>query len=198
MGEDSSVEVAPKSWYRCCGTSDRGLHVLLFFPIKVVAQTEYGAQLPFFVYGTLRSGYANHHKFMRGETKFFFGLFFLPLMMCCTDHKRIGETWRTVSPMALFAGKWPYLIETPPAGYNGQQVTGELYEVKRAADVRLLDQLEEGYRKDLIVVADDAGVARVAIAYFGETVPFDSPQALRYIPGGDLKKDFPPDKDHWN
>ncbi len=67
MSEETSVEIAPKSWYRCCGTSERGLQALLFFPAFVVAQTEYGERLPFFVYGTLRSGYANHRKFMRGE-----------------------------------------------------------------------------------------------------------------------------------
>ena len=99
--------------------------------------------------------------------------------------------------MALFAGKWPYLIESPPVGVEGAQVTGELYEVDKEADARSLDELEEGYRKDLIVVANDARETRVAIAYFGETVPFDSPRSLRYIASGDLKKELPPDKDHW-
>ncbi len=102
--------------------------------------------------------------------------------------------------MALYAGKWPYLIESPPAGIDGRRVTGELYDVTSETDVRRLDEMEEGYRKDLIVVTDDAkdgGTTRCAIAYFGETVPFDSPQALRYITSGDLKKEFPPDKDHW-
>jgi hypothetical protein len=99
--------------------------------------------------------------------------------------------------MALYAGKWPYLIETPPMGVEGARVVGELYEVVKEADRRLLDELEEGYRKDLIVVADERKNTRVAIAYFGETVPFDTPQQLRYLPSGDLKKEFPPDKDHW-
>ncbi len=99
--------------------------------------------------------------------------------------------------MALYAGKWPYLIETPPADVEGARVTGELYEVAEEADRRRLDELEEGYRKDLIVVADGRRTTRVAIAYFGETVPFDTPQQLRYVPSGDLKKEFPPGKGHW-
>jgi gamma-glutamylcyclotransferase (GGCT)/AIG2-like uncharacterized protein YtfP len=98
--------------------------------------------------------------------------------------------------MALFAGRWPYLVETPPGGVEGVRVTGELYEVASEAAMRRLDELEEGYRKDLIVVSDAEGRTRVALTYFGDSVPFDSAQ-LRHIAGGDLTKEFPPDKkDH--
>jgi gamma-glutamylcyclotransferase (GGCT)/AIG2-like uncharacterized protein YtfP len=99
--------------------------------------------------------------------------------------------------MALFTGAWPYLVETPPAGVEGARVMGELYDVASEIAMRRLDQLEEGYRKDLVVVSDAEGRTRVALTYFGDTVPFDSAQKLRYIAGGDLTKEFPPDKkDH--
>ncbi len=65
MGEDTSVEIAAKSWYRCCGSNDRGLHVLRFFPVSAVAETVWGERIPYFVYGTLRAGYANHNRVMR-------------------------------------------------------------------------------------------------------------------------------------
>ncbi len=174
LASDGNVAISARAWFRLSVSGDSVL-ALFFYAAQVVAQTQFGERLPFFVYGTLRSGYANHRRFMKDST-------------------RIGDTWRTVRPMALFCGRWPYLIETPPHDVKGEHVTGELYHVRNQEDEAKLDELEQGYRKELVVVKDDNNEARVAVAYFGETVTFDKPESLKYVRGGDLKAVYPCDK----
>jgi gamma-glutamylcyclotransferase (GGCT)/AIG2-like uncharacterized protein YtfP len=173
----SSTTIAAKSWFRICCNAGHDILAFQFFASPSAVQIDFGVDLPYFVYGTLRSGYANHNKFMKGK-------------------KRIGNIWQTANPMSLYVGKWPYLFETPLPGTTGTFVKGELYEIK-AKDCAELDELEEEYRKDLIVVTDENLCAMIAVTYFGETVTFDSFQNVKLISSGDLATAFP-SHSHWN
>ena len=59
----------------------------------------------------------------------------------------------------------------------------------------LQETKEAGYRKDLIVVVDETGLERTAIAFFGETVEFDEISNVKLVSGGDVTLEFP--FSHW-
>jgi hypothetical protein len=47
----------------------------------------------------------------------------------------------------------------------------------------------------LIVVVDETGLERTAIAFFGETVEFDEISNVKLVSGGDVTLEFP--FSHW-
>ncbi len=156
---------------------DVRLDFLVFYPTPNFAQVCFGQALPYFVYGTLRFGYKNHDRHLR------------------THGRRIGGLVKTRDKMALYCGLYPYLVESPPNGVTPMHVVGELYEVTDKNALARLDQLEEGYRKDLIVVIDEEGKHVTAFAYFGETVGFDKMSNIKHVASGDLTNDYP--FSHW-
>ncbi|MFE1802178.1 gamma-glutamylcyclotransferase family protein [Streptomyces sp. NPDC059517] len=79
-------------------------------------------RLPFFVYGTLLRGEANHDAFLRGRT--------------------LSETPATLTGALLYEGPgYPYAVETPEA--HGGVVHGELVTADPAAYPQLLAALDE-------------------------------------------------------
>jgi gamma-glutamylcyclotransferase (GGCT)/AIG2-like uncharacterized protein YtfP len=107
------MSIAP-SWR--CVRSRRG------YRIVSVITSESGTPLPFFVYGTLRPGEANHDLFLRGRTA--------------------SEEPARLPGAALYDGPgYPYAVEEAGAEVRGELVTclPETYEELLAA----LDRLEE-------------------------------------------------------
>ncbi|MGW6014586.1 gamma-glutamylcyclotransferase family protein [Streptomyces sp. NPDC055210] len=83
------------------------------------------SRLPFFVYGTLLRGEANHDAFLRGRT--------------------LAQTPATLTGALLYEGPgYPYAVETPGAdGVPGGVVHGELVTADPAAYLQLLAALDE-------------------------------------------------------
>ena len=77
------------------------------------------AELPFFVYGTLRPGEHNHDLFLRGRTR-------------CEEPGRMRG-------LALYAGPgYPYAVDEP-----GGAVCGEIVTARPEAYEQLLEELDE-------------------------------------------------------
>jgi hypothetical protein len=64
--------------------------------------------------------------------------------------------------------------------------------VKNKEIQRQLEELEEGYRKQICLVENEKGQRRPAWVYYGDTVTFDKRKNLMYVPSGDLKQQYDP------
>ncbi|MFE1287057.1 gamma-glutamylcyclotransferase family protein [Streptomyces sp. NPDC058751] len=116
-------------------------------PVPVPADPPGGAELPFFVYGTLRPGEHNHDLFLRGRTS--------------------SEEPGRMRGLALYEGPgYPYAVDEP-----GGSVHGEIVTARPEAYGRLLaelDELEEYVPGDARSLYER--VARDAVAADGVTV----------------------------
>ena len=178
--EEEGVCVEPHHWFRAKATE----------PLFLLYQTTDGfihsqELIPCFVYGSLREGLNNYKLFFEGKCE------------------RIPGVWETMNPYAMFIGRWPVLIEKPEDGRKGP-VKGELYMVKGKEQQDAVDDLESGYRKEVIQVSllflwkyecnvmsvkvKLDGNVRNAIVYFGETCGWEDKKDLKYVEGGDLMK----------
>ena len=182
--ESSQLHLPANTWYRLIGADANEAQARTLFETPNISDIYYQDDpLPAFVYGTLRAGFGNHARLLKDRS--------------LEEVEKIGTLWKTHTRCCLFAGVWPYMIESDFTTLQlpATQVVGELYRVG-SKTATALDCLEQGYRREVCWVEDELGNQRQAIAYFGDSVTFDNVETLTFIPSGDLMTLYSPDV-HW-
>lgn len=74
----------------------------------------------------------------------------------------------------MLVGQWPLLLEVAPDGVEAECIEGEVYHVRDGPTRSLLNELEEGYRRQVVLVRlAHSGAEVAAVVYFGDAFVVD-------------------------
>lgn len=74
----------------------------------------------------------------------------------------------------MLVGQWPLLLEVAPDGVEAECIEGEVYHVRDGPTRALLNELEEGYRRQVVLVRlAHSGAEVAAVVYFGDAFIVD-------------------------